>query len=576
MAFEFDPDEMFRLCALYLSKGMKIVRVEGIWPNGYCTCGNKSHFTDPANGLATAGAKKCGKHPVGEGWANHYARSEDDILRWLADGVPFNVGLLLGPEGGLIDNEDDTPAGTAFRESLGLALLETPTWTSGKSMHQATRWTEKLSVVGKQKETISGLEIRVGCGKMTQSVLPPSWHWSGVQYKWKPGFSPDDIDFAETPHELLVPLINGVDGSPTIVSSSAPARSILFEKVKDGDGRHDKMLRWMWLKFIKTNDPLNRATSEEMLAELQDTNQCRLDPPKSRDEITEMFNRTSERFRKKLEGGWRPRESDLTDAAVAAEARALAAGGDDSESLPVCGLIKYGIEPYTIGTTTGYRPGSWRIEMVKSDPPEIILCVDAWKSSPCHGRVSLSMDEFRSSQKVASAVFTATQRVMLDANPSLWRKAWHGQEPSKKNGGIEVPGLAQLLMEKKQAEDDLPAGVSSLRYAVVAGWLLDTFKKATSPKDEEKPEPNESGRPCEVKPGVIWFKWAKTWEDIGRMHDVQAGDRLKLKRMLCQEVGVKDFREDRHTFGGVRHSFVVFDDKFRAALERLAAGRVDA
>jgi hypothetical protein len=186
------------------------------------------------------------------------------------------------------------------------------------------------------------------------------------------------------------------------------------------------------------------------------------------------------------------------------------------------------------------------------------------------------MDEFRSSQKVASAVFTATQRVMLDANPSLWRKAWHGQEPSKKNGGIEVPGLAQLLMEKKQAEDDLPAGVSSLRYAVVAGWLLDTFKKATSPKDEEKPEPNESGRPCEVKPGVIWFKWAKTWEDIGRMHDVQAGDRLKLKRMLCQEVGVKDFREDRHTFGGVRHSFVVFDDKFRAALERLAAGRVDA
>ena len=33
MAFEFDPDKMFDLCAMYLSKGMKIVRVEGIWPN---------------------------------------------------------------------------------------------------------------------------------------------------------------------------------------------------------------------------------------------------------------------------------------------------------------------------------------------------------------------------------------------------------------------------------------------------------------------------------------------------------------------------------------------------------------
>ena len=34
MAFEFDKDAMFKACALYLSKGMLLVRVHGIWPDG--------------------------------------------------------------------------------------------------------------------------------------------------------------------------------------------------------------------------------------------------------------------------------------------------------------------------------------------------------------------------------------------------------------------------------------------------------------------------------------------------------------------------------------------------------------
>lgn len=566
MAFEFDREEMFRLCALYLSKGLRIVRVHGFWPDGRCTCGNPNHR------IGGPGERSCGKHPVGEDWANRYARSEDDIVAWLEDGTPFNVGVLLGPSGGFIDNEDDDPAGTAFRESIGIDTLDTPTWTSGKSTHQLTRWDDAASVVKKNKIVISGLEVRLGCGdKATQSVLPPSWHRSGVQYRWRDGFSLDDVDPAETPRSLLIPLVNGLDGKQPAVSSREPARNLLFEKVRDGEGRYEKMLRWMWLKFMKTVDPLHPATSEEMLAELQDTNRQRLDPPKTKAEIVEMFSSTKEHYRRKLEGGWRPRHEDREEAAVVSEVRRLMAG--ESDGPPVCGLAQYGLEQYAIGTAVAYRPGDWKIEMVMSDPPEIILVVPAWENTICRGRVSLSLDEYRSAQKVASAVFIGTRRVMLDANPSLWRKAWHGQEPSKKNGGVDVPGLAQLLMEKKSRADDRQAGVSSLRYAVVAGWLLEAFRKRTTPRSDETPEPNESGRPCEMPDGSIWFKWSKTWEDIGRMHDVQVGDRLKIKRMLCEEVGVKDFREERHAFGGVRQSYVVFDARFQAALERLAAGR---
>lgn len=568
MAFEFDQDEMFRLCAIYLAKGLRIVRVHGIWPDGRCTCGNPNHR------IGGPGEKSCGKHPVGEEWANRYAKSEDDIIAWLEDGVPFNVGVILGPGGGFIDNEDDDPAGTAFRESIGIDTLDTPTWTSGKSTHQLTRWADAASVVKKNKVVISGLEVRLGCGdKMTQSVLPPSWHRSGVQYRWKDGFSLDDVDPADTPRALLIPLVNGIDGTHQAVSSKEPARNLLFEKVKDGEGRYEKMLRWMWLKFMKTVDPLHPATSEEMLAELQDTNRQRLEPAKKKEEIVEMFNSTKEHYRRKLESGWRPRSEDREEASVVDEVKRLMAG--ESDGPPVCGLAQYGLEQYAIGTTTAYKPGDWKIEMIMSDPPEIILCVPAWeKTTACKGRVSLSLDEYRSAHKVASAVFIATRRVMLDANPSLWKKAWSGQEPSKKNGGAEVPGLAQLLMEKKSRADDRQAGVSSLRYAVVAGWLLEAFRKKTTPRDEENPEPNESGRPCLMTDGSIWFKWTKTWEDIGRMHDVQSGDRLKLKRMLCDEVGVKDFREERHSFAGVRHSYVVFNEAFQDALERLAAGKV--
>lgn len=566
MAFEFDPDEMFRWCALYISKGLRIVRVNGMWPDGRCTCGNPDHR------IGGPGERSCGKHPVGEGWAKNYAKSEDDILEWLADGVPFNIGVILGPSGGFIDSEDDDPAGTAFRESIGIDTLDTPTWTSGKSTHQLTKWSDAAAVIKKNKVVISGLEVRLGCGdKMTQSVLPPSWHRTGVRYRWKEGFSIDDVEPAETPRALLVPLVNGLDGKQPAASSKEPARNLLFEKVKDGEGRYEKMLRWMWLKFMKTVDPLHPATSEEMLAELHDTNLQRLDPPKKRAEIVEMFSSTKEHYRRKLEGGWRPRGEDREEAAVVAEVRRLMAG--ESDGPPVCGLAQYGLEQYAIGTAVAYKPGDWKIEMIMSDPPEIILCVPAWENTICKGRVSLSLDEYRAAAKVASAVFIATRRVMLDANPSLWRKAWHGQEPCKKNGGVDVPGLAQLLMEKKSRADDREAGVSSLRYAVVAGWLLEALRKRTKPKEEENPEPNESGRPCEMPDGSIWLKWAKTWEDIGRLHDVQAGDRLKLKRLLCEEVGVKDLREERHTFAGVRHSYVVFTAAYQDALERLAAGR---
>ena len=188
MAFEFDADAMFKSCALYLSKGLLLVRVHGIWPDGRCTCGRKEHA------VGRSGERNCGKHPVGDDWASRVATTEDDIVEWLEDGIPFNVGCLLGPRGGVIDSEDDDEAARRYRKSIGMDLLETPTWLSGKSTHQLTLWDDRLSGC-KGTANPGGLEVRIGAGNTSiQSVLPPSWHRSGVQYQWKPGFSLNDMD----------------------------------------------------------------------------------------------------------------------------------------------------------------------------------------------------------------------------------------------------------------------------------------------------------------------------------------------------------------------------------------------
>lgn len=72
----------------------------------------------------------------------------------------------------------------------------------------------------------------------------------------------------------------------------------------------------------------------------------------------------------------------------------------------------------------------------------------------------------------------------------------------------------------------------------------------------------------------MWFKWTKVWEDIGRLHDVQAGERIRMRHLICQRVGADDVHERRHTFGNVRHSFVVFSPAWVEAVQAMAEGQV--
>jgi hypothetical protein len=567
VAFEFDFNETFKWCALYLSKGLRIVRLHGIKPDGRCTCG------DAECRVGGSKQKSCGKHPVGLEWGDRYARSEDDILEW-DDGVPFNVGVLLGEEGGVIDNEDDSPEATAFRESLGLNELITPSWMSGKSTHQLTRWHDSLSDCGGVQKP-GGLECRIGAGgRQIQSVLPPSWHNTGVQYKWKPDLSIDDIDIADTPKVLLVQISNaaaagGSGGNGSVIKYQGP---LVFREVHDGEGRHHALLMWAWNKIVNDRDPLAPQRRAVLTQEILDANDKYIKPRKERDEALQIINSCFEYYRKKQEKGWSVAPSDLTEEAVKVEAARLKEEVNPEDAVAVVGLEAHGLEPYQAGEVRGYRVGSWKIEMVQGDPPEIVLVVPQWKPTACGGRVSMTLDTFRSAPKVAAVVFNATRRVILDGDSKKWLSVWKGVDASKKTGGVSVPGIMEQLMARKSAEDDIKVGTSSLRYAELAGFLLKTFGRATKAKNEEKPEPNESGRPCWVTPDELWFGWGKVWEEIGSSHDVAVSERNKVRNKLLEAVGAKDFTHKRHRFGSGRLEYVVFTHEWVAALQSLAAG----
>jgi hypothetical protein len=566
MAFEFDFNHAFKWCAIYISKGLRIVRLHGIWPDGRCTCG------DPECRVGGSKQRNCGKHPVGTEWGDRWARSEDDLLAW-CDGVPFNVGVVLGKEGGVIDNEDDSPEATAFRESLGLHELITPSWTSGKSTHQLTRWHDSLEKCGGVQKP-GGLECRLGAGgRQIQSVLPPSWHWSGVQYRWKPDLSLDEVEVADTPRALLVQICNAAEAGGGANSGGHKYQGpLVFREVHDGEGRHGALLMWAWNKIVNDRFPLAPERRAVLTQEILDANEKYIKPQKTRDEALQIINSCFEHYRKKQEAGWSPTPTDITQEAIESETVKLEETINPEEAVAVVGLEAHGLEPYQVGEIRAYRVGSWSIEMIKGDPVEIVLVVPQWKPTPCGGRVNMTLDTFRSAAKVASTVFNATHRVILDGDSKKWVATWKGMDASKKTGGVSIPGIMEQLMARKKREHDIQVGSASKRYAELAGYILKAFRRATTPKDEERPEPNESGRPCWVAPDELWFQWGKVWEEISSAHDVAVGEKNKIRNRLLEIMHAKDLIHKRHRFPSGRLEYVVFTREWVAALELLASG----
>lgn len=566
VAYEWNPDALFRAAALAISKGIWVARLYGMTEDGRCTCGNPDHRVGGPAEL------QCGKHPRGKDWANRAATTEDEILEWLEEGTPFNIGAVLGPRSGIIDMEWDDEKAKAYAETLGLTTVETPTYISGRSEHRLFLWDDRLSECNAVVHP-GGLEVRLGTGlKSSQSVLPPSWHWSGVQYRWKPGFSMEDLPFAPLPDVLLRAIVNDADlGAGQRSASAVSSRAVLHGDVGKGS-RHPSLLSYVTRKVFGHPKYLRDSVQADMLVEIELVNERRCKPPKTSDEVRAMFYSVVE-YRRRMEA--RGEETPEDDDEIEKVAAKIEEKGNEAQQVPVSGYSLHGLKWAPVdGWPAGeWLPGDWSIQVVHGDPAEIVLRVPAWKNTPCKGKVAFSFADFRSAKLVAAKVFEATRRVILDGDGKLWQIVWRGQEGNSKRP--RLAGLIEKLLLAKQKADDVHVGAASLRYATLAAYLLEALARA-KPPSEEKPEPEKSGRPRWVTSRELWLGWSKTWEEIGRAHDVAAGERVRIKRMLLDRLGVEDFVERRHTFGGHKQSYVVLTPEWIEAIQQLAEGAPEA
>jgi len=153
------------------------------------------------------------KAPVGKDWGKKATDDEEALLRRFDKRPNANFGVLLGkyPEGsaipGVIDVEFDCEEGRAAADRIFGKNTFTPTYKSARSVHRLFLWNDNFPPT--QVLKIEGLEIRLGGGaKQTQSVLPPSRHSDGTNYRWLPGLSIGEVELAEVPEILAVQFTN--------------------------------------------------------------------------------------------------------------------------------------------------------------------------------------------------------------------------------------------------------------------------------------------------------------------------------------------------------------------------------
>jgi len=95
--------------------------------------------------------------------------------------------------------------------------------------------------------------------------------------------------------------------------------------------------------------------------------------------------------------------------------------------------------------------------------------------------------------------------------------------------------------------------------------------------DEQAADFLESGRPCWVKPGEVWFHWGWVWEEITSRHETSTGERTRIRDMLTQRMKVDDLPHKRYRFAsGRRNEYVVFTQPWIDAVQRLSAGSADS
>ncbi len=275
----------------------KILPVHGIDEQGRCTCG-KSHSDN----------REVGKHPALNSWNTEATSETTKIQTWWDENPDYNAGVFCKASGIFVIDIDPRNGGDESYLKLEeraegnlpptVEAITGEYFVKGKAVrgrHLIYKCDPNEKFLGNfNKEGLPGIDIKHN----GYVLISPSRHFSGVNYSWKPGHAPWEMDVAEAPEELLAALrsrslsrgADSVSKSPGSVSTRYRKADIadLFgleligerldvEKMfQDGIDEGSRAVEVYRLACALANrmgtDPLNASAIETMMIRLNHEN----------------------------------------------------------------------------------------------------------------------------------------------------------------------------------------------------------------------------------------------------------------------------------------------------------------
>jgi hypothetical protein len=526
-------DQAFKAAATLAQRDYKLVQLYGVSDDGACGCPKGRDCSTP------------GKHPQGDDWPNRATCDEGEIESWFDGDQPVtsNVGLLLGPESGVIDVECDSEAAAEAFRRWGLDRVDTPAFRSGRGEHRLFAWEPGLPDTAVVK--VEGIEVRLGGGgRAAQTVMPPSWHAKGFAREWLDGKSPDDCPLRPLPAAFREAVIKQQQGSSGGGMARAAREATAGGRVfHEGEGRHG----YLYGEAVSLALGMPRPPSKQAVARVHEVvlalnaRNCR--PPYPEDEVRRWTNDAIT---------WACREAKT-----------------DEHPWERMGLAR---SPERSGE---FEPGSWQLTIIQGDPVQYVV---AGVRSPSLGDVSVSLtvDEFMSAAKTARKILATTTDVdTTNPTPAAWARLWNGHTRTSDDGRrVDVQGLKTKLLEACEHREPV---LDDQRHANVAAAILDYLRRFKKDTADDRSTPLPTGQPRWITykdRRVLAIRWSVVCARAADQAGIKIDDagRIEMGQRIRQITGEERFEAISHRGkdGSAGYRAVLWDDRHIAALEKLA------
>ncbi|MCC7066292.1 MAG: bifunctional DNA primase/polymerase [Planctomycetes bacterium] len=166
-----------------------------------------------------------GKIPVQKGWQKRPPADLSTVYGWVCKGR--NLGLRTGKISGVVVIDDDSPDGSASA-ALSLPMTVSVVTGSGKR-HFYFQAPADIPIGNSVKTLADGIDVRGDGGQVAfvGSIHPDT----KKPYTWAPGLSPEEVEIAALPDDLLTKL----RAQPKAKTKSKPKPKPTLKIVTDGE-----------------------------------------------------------------------------------------------------------------------------------------------------------------------------------------------------------------------------------------------------------------------------------------------------------------------------------------------------